>query len=169
MGLPPRWRCSRLIGMANNKPNEQLAKVAISAAAPSPECGVQIISVRVSNFRSLRLAEIHLNRLTVLVGGNNSGKTSFLEALFAALGPSRRALTEQDIYLAKGEAQPPQGRSIDVDVLIRPVDEKWNALEDFPQGSYWTNLWGTGISQDAEDKDFMAFRTTLQWSGLKGE
>jgi putative ATP-dependent endonuclease of OLD family len=112
---------------------------------------------------------MHLNRLTVLVGGNNSGKTSFLEALFAALGPSRRALTEQDIYLAKGEVKPPQDREINVDVLVKPVDNGGQALDDFPQGSYWTNLWGTGISQDDEDRDFMAFRTTLQWSGVKGE
>lgn len=144
---------------------------AAAAKAPPAEsdCGVQIRTVRIANFRSLRSTEIHLNRLTVLVGENNSGKTSLLEALFAALGPSRRALTEQDIYIAKGEISPPQDRAIAVDILVRPINLKWEVIDDFPEGSYWTNLWGTGISQDDDDRDFMAFRTTLHWNPLKGE
>lgn len=150
-------------------PKHQTSHNTMSNPAPAPECGVQILAVRVSNFRSLRLAEVKLNRLTVLVGGNNSGKTSLLEALFAAVGPSRRALTEEDIYLTKGEVKVPRDRSINIDVLLRPVNAEWQVLPQFPQGSYWTNLWGPGIAQDADDHDFMAFRTTLHWNPLKGE
>jgi putative ATP-dependent endonuclease of OLD family len=107
----------------------------MASPPPSSECGVQVRTVRINNFRSLRLAEINLGRLTVLVGGNNSGKTSFLEALSAAVGASRRLLAEDDIYLGKGELKPPQERSITVDVLIRPVDAVWNVLPEFPAGS----------------------------------
>ena len=61
------------------------------------DCGVKITQVRISNFRSLENVEVDLGDLTVLVGANNSGKTSFLEALHAAIGSGRRILTKEDI------------------------------------------------------------------------
>lgn len=41
--------------------------------------------------------------LTVLIGRNNSGKTSFLNALFAAIGAGQRIISNDDILLRKGE------------------------------------------------------------------
>lgn len=128
------------------------------------ESGIQIIEVRVRNFRSLKSVDVKLDRLTVLIGANNSGKTSLLEALSAAMGASRTNLTEDDIFLAPSESKHPLERSIIIDILIRPVNEKGQIIETFPEGNYWLNLWGNGISQDENDDDFMAFRTKLTWS-----
>jgi putative ATP-dependent endonuclease of OLD family len=71
------------------------------------ESEIRIFEVRVRNFRSLKSVDIMINRLTVLIGANNSGKTSFLEALSAAVGLGRRNLTEDDIYLAPTESRRP--------------------------------------------------------------
>ena len=69
------------------------------------ESGVAITDVRVSNFRSLANIEVELNDLTVLIGANNAGKTSFLDAMFAAIGSRRKLLGQDDIRLMHGEPQ----------------------------------------------------------------
>ena len=52
--------------------------------------GILVDQVRVHNFRAFRNFEVVLSPVTVLVGMNNSGKTSFLKALHLALGVDRR-------------------------------------------------------------------------------
>lgn len=141
--------------------------MATTAAAPKPS-GVRITEVRVSNFRSLQNATLELDDLTVLVGANNSGKTSFLDAMHTAIGATRKNLGKEDIHLAAGEAAAPPERVAIIDVMIRPVDVDGKQI-DFPTGSYWTSLWGTGIHQDLDFRDFMAFRTTLAWNAAKGD
>lgn len=134
-----------------------------------PKSGIRIVEVRVRNFRSLRSIDLTVARLTVLIGPNNSGKTSFLEALFAAMGAGRRVLNRDDIFISPEEGNLPQNRSILIDVLIKPTDNKGEFCDNFPEGSYWLNLWRNGIAQDDDDNDFMAFRTRLRWKHESGE
>lgn len=139
--------------------------------AQSGSSGVILSDVRVSNFRSLANIEVQLGRLTLLVGANNAGKTSFLDALYAALGAGRKFLGQDDVRVAPGEALPPKDRSITIDVKVRPADASSMPAAQFPAGSFWTQLWGTGISQalETDSHEFMAFRTTLSWSPARGE
>ena len=51
--------------------------------------GDVIRKLRLENFRGVVEGEIELDRLTILVGPNNSGKTTILEALFLAPNPFR--------------------------------------------------------------------------------
>ena len=52
---------------------------------------IYIEKVRIRNFRSLRQVEITLSpNVTLLVGANNAGKTTFLRALGIALNAERR-------------------------------------------------------------------------------
>ncbi len=78
--------------------------------------GIKIIEIRIRNFRSLKQVDVYLDNLTVLIGENNSGKTSFLEALFAAIGAGKRVITSDDVFLAPGEKNAPKNRSI---IIIR--------------------------------------------------
>ena len=48
--------------------------------------GILIDSIRIKNFRALRNVEVSLKPVTLLVGTNNAGKTTFLRALNAVLG-----------------------------------------------------------------------------------
>jgi len=112
---------------------------------------------------------VKLHDLTVLVGPNNSGKTSFLEALGAAIGMGRRSVSAEDIFLAPGEAKAPPDRTAMVDVLIRPVDPKEKVLPTFPPGSFWLTLWGIGVAQDDNDHDFVAIRTQVKWDQKQGD
>jgi putative ATP-dependent endonuclease of the OLD family len=118
----------------------------------------------------LQNIEIDIDDLTVMVGANNAGKTSLLDGIQAAIGATRKMLTKDDIYLTEKDTDVPKERKAVIDVLIRAVDEAGKVAESFPDGSYWTNLWGPGISQDAtEFFDLVAIRTTLAWSAVHGD
>ena len=132
--------------------------------------GIQISEVRVRNFRSLKSVDVPLDTFTVLIGENNSGKTSLLESLFAAIGAGRRVISQEDIFLDISETKVPKDRTVLIDILIHPVDEQGKILESFPEGSFWVELWGNGISQDTDtDNDFVAIRTKTSWNRGKAE
>ncbi|MEQ8462924.1 ATP-dependent nuclease [Coleofasciculus sp. E1-EBD-02] len=135
----------------------------------SQESGIRIVEVRVRNFRSLKQVDVNLDQITILIGENNSGKTSFLEALHAAIGLGRRNSLVEDIYLAPGEYKVPKERAVTIDILIRPVNAKGNIIDAFPADSFWLALWGNGISQDAQDNDFVAIRTQTKWDEVRRE
>lgn len=135
----------------------------------SQDSGIQIIEVRIRNFRSLKEVNVSLDWLTVLIGENNSGKTSFLDALFAAIGAEKRVISTEDVFLGPSESKVPENREITIDLLIRPTDDDGNIIETFPEGSYWVALWGNGVSQDDNDNDFAAIRTRMKWDSTRGE
>lgn len=137
--------------------------MAVATAAPT-KCGVRVVEVRVSNFRSLVDVAVELDELSILVGANNAGKTSFLDAMYAAIGAGRKMLGVDDVHVAADEAMAPQDRLVTIDVLLRPIGLDGKPLDVFPAGSFWTNLWGPGINQDMDFREFVAFRTTLTWS-----
>lgn len=124
--------------------------------------GIQVVEVRVRNFRSLRQVDVKLDNLVVLIGENNSGKTSFLEALHIAIGLGRRNILRDDVYLALNETFVPKNRVVTIDLLIRPVDNQSTISEKF--SDFWLLLWGNGISQDEEDNDFVGIRTQSKWN-----
>lgn len=131
------------------------SKPAASASQPgqSPTgSGILITQVRVRNYRCLRFVDVELNPLTVLIGENNSGKTSFLNALSAAIGATQRAISSDDVFLQKVDIAAPKDRAISIDILVRPTDEKGNFIDVFPQGSPWLELWGLGVVQDDEGR-----------------
>jgi len=134
------------------------------------ESGIAITTVRVQNFRSLANIEVDLSDLTVLIGANNAGKTSFLDALFAAVGAGRKSLGPDDVRLAPGEATAPKSRVVLIDVMLRPIGEDGKIADKYPEGSFWTGLWGTpGIANDDAFNEFTPIRTILKWNDMKGE
>lgn len=70
---------------------------------------MRLRSVTIKNFRALADVRVDLDDTTVLIGENNTGKTSFLEALKLCLSPgaSRRgeAFDDYDHHLATDQAQ----------------------------------------------------------------
>lgn len=137
--------------------------------AEAPNSGLLVTTVRVSNFRGLSLVEVELDRLTLILGANNAGKSSFLDAICAAIGAQRRTFGKDDIHLAAGEADVPKEREAVIDLLLRPADEKGAVADKFPMGSYWTELFGTGISQDDDFADFVGIRARISWHTSAGE
>lgn len=65
-------------------------------------CPMHIVRIAIDNFRCIRHAEIYPGRHTVLLGPNNMGKTTVLEALNLLLNPEvtprAHAIDENDFY-----------------------------------------------------------------------
>jgi putative ATP-dependent endonuclease of OLD family len=133
----------------------------------SQDSGIKITEVRIRNFRSLKEVNVSLDWLTVLIGENNSGKTSFLDALSAAIGAGQRVISERDVFLAPSEKIAPKDREIVIDLLIRPTDDKGDITNSFSE--YWVELWGNGVSQDNNDDDYVGIRTQMKWDSTRGE
>lgn len=134
------------------------------------ESGIAITTARIQNFRSLANIEVDMNDLTVLIGANNAGKTSFLDALFAAVGAGRKTLGSDDVRLAPGDVTAPKMREVLIDIKLRPIGGDGKVADKYPEGSFWTSLWGTpGIANDDDFKEFTPIRITLKWSDMKGE
>ena len=141
----------------------------VRASTPPAFSGIVIREVRVRNYRCLRTVDVELDLLTVLIGQNNAGKTSFLNALFAAIGAGQRTISSDDVFLQKTEVSAPKDRMIAIDILIRPTDEQGRIVDTFPQGSAWLELWGLGVVQDDDEHDLVAIRTQFKWNTIKGE
>ena len=63
---------------------------------------MQIVRLRIQNFRAIRSADLLLPKNAVFVGDNNSGKSTILEAIDLVLGPERirqrPVVDEHDFY-----------------------------------------------------------------------
>jgi putative ATP-dependent endonuclease of OLD family len=102
---------------------------------------VKIYSVAIENFRGLRATKLVLPDHAVLIGDNNTGKSSVLEAIDLALGPDRLSrrppVDEHDFYqgnylatpnaeAAEGEA-PAEAPKITVEVTITNLSAEQQA------------------------------------------
>lgn len=124
---------------------------------------ILIDSVRVAGFRGIKNLEISLPRVAVLIGQNNSGKTTFLKALQLALGDYSRALSEEDFYIG---ADGSPAAEIMVDVRIVPVDTDGKRVIKFD--STWQAELGDIIMPEATGHQFVALRTRSMRNLLKG-
>ena len=79
--------------------------------------------VRISNFRSLRYADIELGDTTVLIGPNNAGKSAILEAIRIALtrrwGQRGTGFTEYDVHLSDTRGDPKVGDPVVIEVELQ--------------------------------------------------
>lgn len=134
------------------------------------DSGIAITAARVRDFRSLANIDVSLGDLTVLIGANNAGKTSFLDALYAAIGAGRKSVSADDVRLAPGESTAPKTREVLIDLMIRPVGDDGKVADAYPEGSFWVSLWGaTGIATDDAQNEFTGIRTSLKWNEARGE
>jgi AAA ATPase domain len=86
---------SRVAGRPKAMQVEKKNPSATSEASPAAGSGIFIKEVRIRNFRCLLSVDVELDKLTVLIGQNNSGKTSFLNAFFAAVGAGQRIILKR--------------------------------------------------------------------------
>ncbi len=87
---------------------------------------MRLRSVTIKNFRALANVTVELDETTVLIGENNTGKTSFLEALKLCLaqGATRRGDTfdDYDHHLASDQSQ--VGDAGDTEIILRFAESK---------------------------------------------
>lgn len=129
---------------------------------------ILIDKVRIKNFRSLKNVEVNLTPVTILVGANNAGKTTFLRALNTIFGRNKSELTKDDLFIdkdgktltkANGELE-----SITIDIRIVPIGEQGKRISVF--GNQWLSTFKN--IQNDDIGDFFAFRTVIQF-GKEGD
>lgn len=124
---------------------------------------ILIDTVRVAGFRGIKNLEISLSRVTVLIGTNNSGKTSLLKALHLALGDYSRQLSEEDFHIGV------DGNSVQeilIDVRIVSVTDDGDRVQLFNED--WQNELGDAIKADANGNQYVALRIRTNKDEIKG-
>jgi len=124
---------------------------------------ILIDTIRVSGFRGIKNIEVSLPRITVLIGPNNSGKTSLIKAFQLALGDYARNLSEEDFYIAPDEKR---ASEIIVDVRVVPIDDKEIRAPNFDEA--WQTVFGDRIQSEANGHQFLAIRTLSKPNVTKG-
>jgi putative ATP-dependent endonuclease of the OLD family len=132
--------------------------------------GILVDRVRIFNFRALRNVEVALSPVTVLVGMNNSGKTSFPKALHLALGADRRMVSADDFHIGHWEdyADKQEGMII-IDQRIVPVGPDGKRSDEFDDAWINTELGGGLVNFDTDDRQYVAVRTRVTFDPLRND
>jgi putative ATP-dependent endonuclease of the OLD family len=117
---------------------------------------IRIVEVRVQDFRALRDLFVPLTETTVLLGENNAGKTSFLEAIGVALGD--RAGSQDDLFVGPGGV--PAAEFV-IDLLVQPVGSDTFASDI-------TDTVTTGVQLPATGPEYFAIRTRGRLDAARG-
>jgi putative ATP-dependent endonuclease of OLD family len=101
---------------------------------------MRISRIEIENFRSIKKLDLELGETTVLIGPNNAGKTSVLDALRIALtrrwGQKGTGFTEYDVHLESEGADPKASPGIRIEVRV----------EEAAPGE-----WPEAVQQDLDD------------------
>jgi len=124
---------------------------------------ILIDTIRIAGFRGIKNLEVSLPRVTVLIGTNNSGKTSLLKALQLALGDYSRYLSEEDFHIGADDKRVSE---ILVDVRIVPVDANGIRTQKF--NDEWATEFGDKIKAETNVNQFVALRTRATPNTIKG-
>lgn len=123
---------------------------------------IQIDTVRICGFRGIANIELTLPRVTVLLGQNNTGKTSVIKALQLALGDYSRYLSDEDFHIGDDEKRQ---EAITIDMRFIALTGSTRANE-FPEA--WLQEFGDKIQAEADGKQFMVIRTIAKPDRVKG-
>jgi putative ATP-dependent endonuclease of OLD family len=119
--------------------------------------------LRVSGFRGIENIEISLPKIAVLIGPNNSGKTSLIKALQLSIGDYSRSLSEEDFYIDKFDNR---AAEIIIDIRIVFINNEDKRVAEF--SDEWVEVFGDRIQAEADGKQFIAIRTRSRANLIKG-
>jgi putative ATP-dependent endonuclease of OLD family len=89
---------------------------------------MKVVKLKIDNFRGIKAAELFFNGHTLLVGGNNVGKSTVCEALDLVLGPDRLnkfpAVEEFDFYNACYKNEDGKPVPMKIEVVLTGLSEE---------------------------------------------
>lgn len=114
---------------------------------------MKIYSVAIENFRGIRSARLVLPDHAVLIGDNNTGKSSVLEAIDLVLGPDRLnrrpPVDEHDFYQGRYLAEPSLAVAEGEDLPVLPADGDEVELAEGPKISIEVTIVDLSLEQQA--------------------
>jgi putative ATP-dependent endonuclease of OLD family len=103
--------------------------------------------LKIKNFRGIKNAEIFLNGHTVIVGDNNVGKSTIIEAIDLVLGPDRLSrypiIDEHDFYAGDYIGSEDCKIQIEVEAIIIDLNEE--QLRHFRNNIEWWDIEGKAL------------------------
>lgn len=152
-----KWNSKKILLKLVETQNPQILSRSnsISLNQKSNNMSILIDKVRIKNFRSLKNVEVNLQPVTLLVGANNAGKTTFLRALNIVFGVNKTQITRDDLFIDKDSKQPE--KSIIIDIRIVPVDEKGKRVNEFEE--QWLRTFNNRTNDSTGE--LFAFRTEI--------
>lgn len=100
---------------------------------------MKIVQVKVANFRGIADGTVHFDGHSVLVGDNNAGKSTLLEAIDLVLGPERLSrrpvVDEHDFYAGQYLTADGQAIQLSVEVIVADLNEE--QLRHFREHIEW--------------------------------
>ena len=121
--------------------------------------GIRLVSVHISNVKSIRECELDLRDSNFVFGINNSGKSNLAFALNAAFGNVR--ISSEDVFVSK-EVPFDTERKVIIDLMFRPANDDGEETSFSPE---WEKLLGDAINFDDDVNSFFAFRTEFSYDG----
>ena len=155
-----KWNSKKILLKLVETQNPQILSRSnsISLNQKSNNMSILIDKVRIKNFRSLKDVEVNLQPVTLLVGANNAGKTTFLRALNIVFGVNKTQITRDDLFIDKDSNQPEN--AIIIDIRIIPINDKGKRVNEFD--SQWTSIFGSDSKSD-DIGEFFSFRTRIDF------
>ena len=118
---------------------------------------ISIDRIRIQGFRGIEFMQMALSPTCVLIGPNNSGKTSVLRALQMALSESL-PISHNDFHHTSDHDDT---HRFTIDLRIVAMNEAGKRTKRF--SDKWAKVFGQHISLDRHQREFFAFRTTATW------
>lgn len=148
-------------------PNSIDTSIKTTPALTVKKPDILVDCLRINGFRGIKNLEITFSTMTVLIGPNNSGKTTILKALGLALGDYGRYIEEEDFYFdAFGQENETRPKEIVVDARIVPLDAEGQQSNEFDQN--WQAEFGDKIKAEADGKQYVPIRTKVFPNSIKG-
>ncbi len=124
---------------------------------------IKLKKIKIYNYKSLKEINLEINDYLIIVGKNNSGKTSILEAI--NLGFTYNTISKEDIYISKLEPFDFEKKVI-IEFMFCPINE--NNEEESMFDDDWNVALGDRISFSPENgNQFFAFMTELSYNSNK--
>lgn len=132
---------------------------------------MRIVKLAINNFRGIKKSQLLFPGHTVLVGDNNTGKSTILEAIELVLGPERLSrrpvIDEHDFYA--GQYLDPEGKPIEILIEAIIIDLSMEQQRHFRNHLEW---WDTvdnslieGPPPEATDRDSVVAALRLGFKG----
>ncbi|MFY2764877.1 ATP-dependent nuclease [Arenimonas sp. MALMAid1274] len=100
---------------------------------------MKIVEVRIANFRGIAQGTVHFDGHSVLVGDNNAGKSTLLEAIDLVLGPERLSrrpvVDEHDFYAGQYLSAEELPIPLSVEVIVADLNDE--QLRHFREHLEW--------------------------------
>lgn len=114
---------------------------------------MKVYSVTINNFRGILFTHLVLPDHVVLIGDNNTGKSSVLEAIDLVLGPDRLnrrpPVDEHDFYQGRYLAEPQPATGEGEEPPISPVDGDEAELDEGPKITIEVTITDLSLEQQA--------------------